>query len=581
MDVREYLRRGPLLFDGAMGTYYNARYPGGERVEAANRRHPERIREIHEAYLKAGARAVKTNTFSPFDVEGETLEQTLEAGYTLACEAARPYDAAVFADLGPTAQSEEDMLRAADCFLALGAENFLFETFSDFEGLERTAAHIRSKRPEAFVIVSFAAYPDGVTSRGWNAAALLRQAEECGTIDAAGLNCASGPSHLLRLTENLAERPRLLSVMPNAGYPTIVRRHTVFEGSPEYFAGRMVEIAAAGAQIVGGCCGTTPEFIRCARRALDAAGPQKPAAAHGAAVSVSSRKEAGRNRLAEKLDAGKRVAAVELDPPVDADVTRFLQGAKRLLAAGADTITIADCPIARPRVDSCMLAAKLRRELGVEPIPHMTCRDRNINATRALLLGLSIEGVRNVLVVTGDPVPSAARDEVKSVFSFHSAILAGYIRQLGEENAVVPFRVFGALNVNAANFDAELKKARRKREAGVCGFLTQPVMSARAFENLERAHQEMPDMKLLGGVIPVVSERNALFMNNEVAGIEVPEEIVRRYRGLGRDEAEALAVELSTGFARRMEPFTAGWYFMTPFQRVGLIERILRALRGA
>lgn len=581
MNVRDILARGPLLFDGAMGTYYNAQYPDAERVEAANRQHPQRIRAIHTAYLEAGARAVKTNTFSPFDVEGETLEQTLEAGWTLAAEAARKFDAAVFADLGPTAPTGEDVQRAVDCFLSLGAENFLFETFSDFAELDCVAEYIHSKRPEAFVLVSFAANSDGVTSHGLHVAELLRQADACASIDAAGLNCVLGPSHLLRLIERLPdERPDLLSVMPNAGYLTVARGRAVYQGTPSYFAERMAELAAAGAQILGGCCGTAPEFIRCTRASLDKA--EKPGiAVHTVTVSPRSvhRKDAGRNRLAEKLDAGQRIAAVELDPPVDADVTRFMEGARRLTAAGADTITVADCPIARPRVDSSMLAAKLHRELDIDPIPHMTCRDRNINATRALLLGLSMEGVRNVLVVTGDPVPSAARDEVKSVFSFHSAILAGYIRRLGEENAVAPFRVFGALNVNAANFDAELKKAQRKREAGVCGFLTQPVMSERAFENLERTHQALPDMKLLGGVIPVVSERNALFMNNEVAGIEVPEEIVRRYHGLERDEAEELAVELSTGFARRMVPFTAGWYIMTPFQRVGLIERILQALR--
>lgn len=581
MDIRDELNRGVLLFDGSMGTYYASLYPDGERVESANRQHPGRVRAIHTAYLEAGARALKTNTFSPFDVEGETLAQTLEAGYTLACEAAKPYGAAVFADLGPSAQSIEDCLRAADCFLSLGAENFLFETFSDFAALDRVASYIKSKRPSAFVLTSFASNPDGVTRHGLSAAALLRQADACAEIDAAGFNCMSGPSHLLRLTESLQTLPRLLSVMPNAGYPAIVRGRTVYEGTPGYFAERMAALTAAGAKILGGCCGTTPEFIRETRKVLDTQrpAPKSVIASVQSRITLTARKE-GRNRLAEKLDAGQRIAAVELDPPVDADVSGFLTGARRLVEAGADTITIADCPIARPRVDSCMLAAKLRRELGIDPIPHMTCRDRNVNATRALLLGLSIEEVHNVLVVTGDPVPSAERDEVKSVFSFHSAILADYIRELGSENAVVPFRVFGALNVNAANFDAELKKALRKRDAGVCGFLTQPVMSGQAFENLQRAHEEMPEMKLLGGVIPVVSERNALFMNNEVSGIEVPADIVRRYHGLGREAAEALAVELSVGFARRMEPFTAGWYFMTPFQRVGLIERILHALRG-
>ncbi len=581
MNVRDYLEGSLLLFDGAMGTYYAGLYPQGERAEAANRQHPGRIRQIHTAYLEAGAKAIKTNTFSPFDVEGETLAQTLEAGYTLAREAAAPFDAAVFADLGPA--DPEDLLRAVDCFLDLGAENFLFETFSDFGALDRIAAHLKGRRPDAFVLTSFAVSPDGLTRHGLHAEALLRQANECAAIDAAGLNCVSGPSHLLRLAEGLHEPPFLLSVMPNAGYPTIVRGRTVYEGTPGYFAGRMSEIAAAGAKILGGCCGTTPVFIQKTREVLEASETARREA--GIFGSVKSRvtavpRKGGRNRLAEKFAAGERVVAVELDPPVDADVSRFMEGAQRLVRAGADTVTIADCPIARPRVDSSMLAAKLRRELGIDPIPHMTCRDRNINATRALLLGLSIEGVRNVLVVTGDPVPSAERDEVKSVFSFHSAILADYIRRLGQENIVVPFQVFGALNVNAANFDAELKKAERKRAAGVSGFLTQPVMSERAFGNLARAHAEMPDMRILGGVIPVVSERNALFMNNEVAGIEVPEEIAARYHGLGREDAEALAVELSVGFARRMEPYTAGWYFMTPFQRVALIERILTALRG-
>lgn len=578
-DIRAFLKEHYLLFDGAMGTCYASLYTREERTEAANRQHPERVRAIHKAYLEAGAMAIKTNTFSPFEVEGESLAQTLEAGYRLACEAAEPFGAAVFADLGPACP--EELWRAADCFLELGAKHFLFETFSDFNGLDRLAARIKERQPDAFILTSFAVSPDGVTRHGIHVETLLRQAGGCAAIDAAGLNCASGPSHLLRLTESLRERPEILSVMPNAGYPTIVRGRTVYEGTPGYFAERIAEIAGAGARILGGCCGTTPEFIRQARKALDGVkkAPDGVTGPAHARVTPASRKD-GRNRLAEKLAAGERVIAVELDPPVDADVSRFMEGARRLVRAGADTITIADCPIARPRVDSCMLAAKLRRELAIDPIPHMTCRDRNINATRALLLGLSIEGVRNVLTVTGDPVPSAERDEVKSVFSFHSAILADYIRRLGEENIVAPFQVFGALNVNAANFDAELKKAQRKCEAGVAGFLTQPVMSDRAFENLARTHEALPEMKLLGGVIPVVSERNALFMNNEVAGIEVPEALVERYHGLSREEAEDLAVELSVGFAKRMEPYTAGWYFMTPFQRVGLIERILAALRG-
>ena len=176
MNVRECLKAHYLLFDGAMGTYYNFLYPRGERTEAANRQYPSRIRAIHRAYLSAGAMAVKTNTFSPFDVEGETLAQTLEAGYTLACEAAAPFDAAVFADLGPA--DPDDLLRAVDCFLSLGADHFLFETFSDFSGLDQIAAHIKAERPEAFIITSFAVSPDGLTRHGLHAETLLRQAND-------------------------------------------------------------------------------------------------------------------------------------------------------------------------------------------------------------------------------------------------------------------------------------------------------------------------------------------------------------------------------------------------------------------
>ena len=215
-----------------------------------------------------------------------------------------------------------------------------------------------------------------------------------------------------------------MSVMPNAGYPTVLGRRTVFQGTPDYFGEKLAEIAQAGAAIVGGCCGTTPEHIARAAAALKRERP---------AVSVrprteqpEQRGEPHRNSLWEKLDSGRRVIAVELDPPVDDNVQPFLDGVRVLRDAGADAVTIADCPVGRPRADSSLLACKLKRELDMEPLPHMTCRDRNLNATKALLLGLSMEGVHNVLLVTGDPIPTEDRDEVTSVFNFNSRKLAPY-----------------------------------------------------------------------------------------------------------------------------------------------------------
>ena len=363
--------------------------------------------------------------------------------------------------------------------------------------------------------------------------------------------------------------------MPNAGYPTVLGCRTVFQGRPDYFAGQMALIVQAGASIVGGCCGTTPEHIALTAQALKEPLPR---------LAVPTRKKAEKpasnasNSLWEKLEAGRRVIAVEFDPPTDDDGSGFLEGVERLRDAGADAVTIADCPIGRPRADSSLLACKIKRELGVEPLPHMTCRDRNLNATKALLLGLSLEGVHNVLAVTGDPIPTENRDEVKSVFNFNSRKLARFVSMLNENTLHVPFRVYGALNLNARNFDIELRRALEKEEYGVSGFLTQPVLSAEALENLKLARGTLHG-KLLGGIFPVVSHRNACFLNNEISGIRVCDEIVGLYDGLERDEAEELAVTVSTAIAREIAPYTDGLYLMTPFRRVALMERIIGSIR--
>lgn len=585
MDIRTHIKDRTLLFDGAMGTYYAACHPDDPmKCEWANLNHPERVRAIHEEYIRAGAQAIKTNTFGAnsqaCDCSAQEALTLVTRGWEIAAQAAAAHDVHVFADIGPMTGPGQEYEQIIDRFLELGAKNFLFETFADDAAVHELAGRIRRGRPDAFVIVSYAVTPDGFTRQGLSARSLLLRAQADANVDAAGFNCVSGPLHLCTLAREtiplLDDGDTVMSVMPNAGYPTIQNGRTIFDSSPSYFAARCGDLAALGVRILGGCCGTTPEHIRQAAGAL-AAGTR------GSLTAVRKtparmQQDSPRNRFADKLASGRRVIAVELDPPADANIQTFMQGARRLKAAGVDAVTIADCPVARVRVDSSMLAAKLRRELDLEPIPHMTCRDRNINATKALLLGLSMEQVHNVLVVTGDPIPSASRDEVKGVFSFNSVVLADYIRQLSAEGMAAPFHVYGALNVNARNFDAELNKALRKQEAGICAFLTQPVFTEQAFANLRRAYETL-DAAILGGVIPIVSHRNAIFMSQEMAGIEIPDDVVSRYEGLTRERAEELAVDLSTELARRMQPWTHGWYLITPFQRVSLIERILKNLK--
>ena len=286
------------------------------------------------------------------------------------------------------------------------------------------------------------------------------------------------------------------------------------------------------------------------------------------------------NPLWDKLTRGERVVCVELDPPVDDTIQPFLAGVAEFRAAGADAITIADSPVGRPRADSSLLACKLKREMGVETLPHMACRDRNEIATKALLLGLSIEGIHNVLLVTGDPVPGERRGEVKSVFNFNSRKLAQYVTGLNETVLRTPFRVFAALDVNAVNFPAELRRAREKEDCGVVGFLTQPVLSAEALDNLKRAREGLRG-KLLGGVFPVVSHKNALFLDQQVAGVRVCREIIQLYEGADRAAGEALAEEISAQIVREIAPYTDGVYLMTPFQRVALMTRLIARAKAA
>lgn len=577
MDIRTYLaEKRTVLFDGAMGTCYAARHPE-ESCELADLRRPEEIREIHRAYLDAGCQAITTNSFAlsaAMSKPGEAKE-IVDAACRIALEAAEPYGAWVFADIGPApAGNRKVYQKQADWFLQAGIRHFLLETLPSDEGVPELARHLKARCPDAFLIVSYAVAYDGCTREGFSGRELFRNTAALPEVDAVGFNCVSGPHHLLEYIQHLDLDGAALSVMPNAGYPTVLGRRTVYQGTPEYFGRKLAEIAQAGAVIVGGCCGTTPAHLASAAKAL--AKPRNLLPAQPAGKS-EARPAPEKNPLADKLDAGRRVIAVELDPPVDDQISFFMEGVQALRRAGADAVTIADNPIGRPRADSCLLACKIKRELGAEPLPHMTCRDRNRNAAKSLLLGLSIQGVHNVLLVTGDPIPSEDRDEVKSVFNFNSRKLIRYVSALNQ-NLRTPFRVFGALNVNAKNFDIQLRIAQEKEEAGAAGFLTQPILSPEALENLKLARKSLHGA-ILGGIYPVVSYRNACFLKNEIAGMHICDEIAERYRDLDRDAAEELAVTISTQMAKMIAPYTNGLYLMTPFKRVTLMTRILGQVR--
>ena len=539
-DVREILKKRPLLFDGGMGTYYKAK--PGQECEQANLLDPDGILTVHRAYLEAGADAIKTNTFGlprMAAAQNPMWEAMADEGWKLAAQAAAKTSAAVFADLGPAPDTEalpaaQIYTALAERFVALGAKNFLFETLSSDAGVAEAARQIKEAVPDAFVLVSFAVLPDGYTREGRHCAELVRSMTACGAVDAVGLNCVSAPGAMRALVQQLGETKLPLAVMPNAGYPVVTRTRVQYQGKPEYFARELARLAAEGVRILGGCCGTTPAHIAALRAALDAL-PETLPAAPAAAVSTAAKPEVEKDdAFLRKLNAGKKVIAIELDSPKDADLTGYLDGARRLQAAGADLLTIADCPIARARMDSSLVA----------------CR--------------------------------AERDEVKNVYQFNSRKLAQYIVSLAGEGREMPspLTVFGALNLNARNFDVELRRAQEKLQNGMSGFLTQPVLSAQAVVNLKKTRETLGEKaKILAGIMPVVSQRNAIFMENEVNGIHVDAEIIERFAGLDRVQGEELGLEVSVKAAQAAAPYADGFYLMTPFNRIALMERLIARLK--
>ncbi|MEG0784215.1 MAG: bifunctional homocysteine S-methyltransferase/methylenetetrahydrofolate reductase [Christensenella sp.] len=566
-----------LLFDGAMGTYLAEKYADDDtRCELNNLSHPQRVTAAHREYIAAGARAVKTNTFGANTfalADMKTVLRVIDAGCECA-KAAAGSDTLIFASLGPIlyddqARCDAERRHIIDRFAANGITNFLFETFAEAPVLKTAAEYIKSICPDAYVIAECSVAPDAYTQNGISAQSIIDELQHVSAIDAYGFNCTCGPMHMVHVIAETDFYGKTVSAMPNAGYPTVTDGRTVFKSSPAYFAEQIVKLRQAGARILGGCCGTTPAHIRAASLAL--AGDRSQPLMY---IHTSKHEHAP----ARHIFSGKPIA-VELDSPLDADCGFFVDAAKSLNTAGADYITIADCPIGRARADSSMLAAMLKNQHGIEALPHLTCRDRNLNASKALLLGLSMQGVENVLVVTGDPIPNNRKGEIKSVFQFNSVLYAAFIRDLNRTVfAEKPFRIMGALNVNAVNFSAELDKARKKEDAGMTCFLTQPIYDTRAAENLTQAKRVLSS-DIWAGVMPVVSYKNACFINNELAGIEIPQYICEKFKDATKEQAADIAVSTALSAAKQVQNIADGYYIITPLKRADIVCRIIKELK--
>lgn len=571
-------QQNPILFDGAMGTYIAQKFQTDIKYcEMENLDHPNRVLDIHREYSLAGADAIKTNTFaantSSLPISGAKVEEIIDAACAIAKEAVEGTPVKVFASIGPIQREDaaEEYRSLIRRFIKNGVLNFLFETYSDAETLVFLAECVRQETKQGLVICSASVGPDGYSAQGVSAQTLVDTLYASKAMDAYGFNCGSGPMHMLRLVRETNFYDRTVCIMPNAGYPTIVNGRTVFDSSPEYFAQQMEQIAKQGVNILGGCCGTTPQHIKALNNSLK---KERTQVQNEKGIYV-------KQKMPEKASQAVRKPriAVELDSPFGVELEPFVEGAKKLQKAGADLITIADCPIGRARADSSMFAALLKQQYGIAALPHLTCRDRNLNATKALLLALNMQEVCDVLVVTGDPIPVQDRSEIKSTFHFNSVRLAAYISQLNETIFTKnPFTVRAALNINATNFEAELKKAQKKEAAGVASFLTQPIMGDRAAKNLEYAKQVLK-ADLFAGIMPVISYKNACFINNEIAGIEIEQPMLDAYKDASKESAAKMAVEYSIQTIEQIKNVADGFYLITPLGRVDIICEILKEMK--
>ena len=594
-DIRTYLKENKIVADGAFGTYYQQLSEGQTSIpEEANLTEKKLVKQIHKEYIRSGARFLRTNSFAANTVSLKKdisyVKSVVKAAYENASEAVRESGEAVYiaADIGPIPQmpfedekeTEKEYRELIDAFLACGAEIFCFETFSDTRYLKTLAEYIKSKRSDAFVVVQFSLNKYGYTKMGIRAERILNETCQEEAIDAVGFNCGIGSAHLYEiLKKTKIVTNKFVTAMPNSGYPELLQDRAVYSGNSEYFAENLVKISELGLNILGGCCGTTPYYIKKVCEKIDYKNNRELVPDDFSDIKEEKKEDisASENEFYQLMESGKKVITVELDPPYDANVQKIMDCAHLLKAAGVDMITFADSPMGKARADSIMMGIKVSNEVGIPVMPHIACRDKNVIAMRAGILGAYLNGIRNFLFVTGDPVPAENRSNVSGVFDFNSIKLMQYVSEMNTEHFREEPLVFGgALNYNRPNLDMEIKRMEKKMAAGAKYFLTQPIFCKEDIERI-RVVKEKTGTKILCGIMPLISYRNALFIKNEILGIHVPDEILARFTpDMTREEGERAGVEIAKEVMQELEPVADGYYFMLPFNRVHLVEQILK-----
>lgn len=591
MNIREYLKKSKLIADGSFGTYYSQKYKTVDIPEYANITASQRISEIHTEYINSGAKLIRTNTFASntysLDCSIEQVKENIKAAYKIAKEAVEQSGKEIFiaGNIGPVPAVfqpdfeavEEEYYQIAKTFIDEGADILCFETFTQSEHIMPAIKRIKEEC-NPFIIVQFCVNQYGYSEAGESAERLVSETAFSKCVDAVGLNCGVGPAHMQQILSRInLNNNCFVTAMPNAGYPLLVRNRVKYADNPIYFASKVNDMALLGADIIGGCCGTTPDYIREVAKTVDLTPTVKSdeTSANNENEKPVIKKSFFRN--ADGTIKDKKLIAVELAPPFGADDKKLLEAAHVLKGLGVDVLTFPDSPSGRTRIDSVLMAQKVKNVTGFEVMPHICCRDKNAIAMRSTFLGASINDINNFLIITGDPIPVMARQVVKSVFNFDSV---GLMRIADEMNSEAlkdsPLTYGGAINQSRRRIESEIKRVQKKMEAGAEFFLTQPVFTAEDAERLRRVKEET-GARILCGIMPLVSRKNALFMKNEISGVNVTDEVIERYpENTDREDGENVGVELAKEMIAITKDFADGYYFSFPFNRTYLLKRIIQ-----
>lgn len=612
MNLLETLTKKTLLADGAMGTMLHARGVGFDKCfDELNLTNPAAVADVHREYIEAGAELIITNTFGAnrYKLTKHGLQEDVteinRAGVELAKRvvAASFKDVLIAGDVGPLGvriapygrvkleEAREAFAEQIKALAEAGADVIIIETMSDLYEIQEAirAAKENSSLP---IIASVTFTRDDRTLLGDDPAKVAHRLAAAGA-DVIGVNCSGGPSQLLRILKQMrqAEPNSKFWVKPNAGWPEQVSGRIMYPADADYFGEYAVQFRQAGANIVGGCCGTTPQHIAVMKKALEAA-PATPVAE----ISIVDEDEITAEpteqptKLAQRLANKKFSICVEMDPPRGLSTHKLLAGASLLQDSGADIINVADSPLARMRMSAWAVCEVVQRQIGVETTLHFPTRGRNLLRVQGDLLAAHALGIRNVFVVMGDPTSIGDYPEATDNYDLVPSGLVKLIKQgfnMGVDHSGTSigqptnFFVGSALNLCPQDIDTEVKNLHRKIKAGTDFFLTQPIYrpddGPKLIEAYEAKHGKF-DKPILAGILPLVSARHANFLHNEVPGISIPDEARARIEAAG-DSGAKVGVELAVELIQSIKGWASGIYMMPQFHRYDQASEIIVAVK--